>query len=75
SKTFYGSLIMKERAFYRFEVFDEHCDFVARTADRELAKLVVPEGGAVFDCSKTVMTRPDGGLRIVEIKDELLFEE
>lgn len=66
---------MKERTFYRFEVFDEHCDFVARTADCEFAKLVVPEGGTVFACSKTVMTRPDGGLRIVEIKDELLFEE
>ncbi len=67
---------MKERAFYHFEVFDEHCDFVARTAEREFAKLVVPKGGTVFSvCSKTVTTRPDGGLRIVEINDELLFEE
>ena len=66
---------MKERTFYRFEVFDENCDFVARTGDSEFATLIVPEGGTVFDCSKTVMIRPDGGLRIVEIKDELLFEE
>jgi len=69
-------LIIKERAFYRFEVFDEHCDFVARTTDRKFAKHVVPEGVTVFlERSQTATTRPNVGLRIVEIKDELLFEE
>lgn len=64
---------MENCGFFWYEVYDADMKLTSTTTDREMAKLIRPSNGVVFECRKEVDENDKGLTQVKILKLEVRF--
>lgn len=62
---------MENCGFFWYEVYDADMKLTSTTTDREMANLIRPLNGVVFECQKEVSENADGLTQVKILKLEI----